>query len=176
MIKKIAFFFTLFLLIINFTNALSVAENHNLFESWNNFHDELFKISFVYPDNWTNYTSQERGVVLVLPDGIGMFTYRYSPLLNEKMSLSEFISQNRETLEKMGAEFIEDEYITFSNTPAYKLVYVILMGKDTQKYLTIWCLVEDNVCITTFSHQARLFDQYQQIVDKIVKSMRINND
>lgn len=50
------------------------------------------------------------------------------------------------------------------------------MGKDTQKYLTIWCLIEDNVYITTFSHQSQLFDQYQQIVDKIVKSMMIITD
>lgn len=77
---------------------MSASENQNLYEGWTYFHDELFKISFVYPDNWTNYTSQERGVVFVLPDGIGMFTYHFSPLFNEKMNLTEFVSQNRETL------------------------------------------------------------------------------
>lgn len=177
MTKKIAFIFLLFILIkISFPKYLSASENQNLYEGWTYFHDELFKISFVYPDNWTNYTSQERGVVFVLPDGIGIFTYRFSPLFNEKMNLTEFVSQNRETLQEIGAEFNEDEYITFSNDPAYKLIYTMSMGKDTQKYLTIWCLIEDNVYITTFSHQSQLFDQYQQIVDKIVKSMMIITD
>jgi hypothetical protein len=175
MIKKMVFIILLFLLImVYFPNRFSAAENQNLFEGWTDFYDELFEISFVYPESWTNYTSQERGVILVLPDGVGMFTYRYSPLFNEKMNLSEFISQNRETLQEMGAEFIEDEYITFSNAPAYKLVYALPLGKDTQKYLMVWCLIEDNVYITTFSHQSQYFDQYRLEVDKIIDHMVIN--
>jgi hypothetical protein len=174
MVKKVVFIFLLFFLNqANFPNNLYAIENQNKLEGWTTFRDEFFEISFAYPENWTNYTSQERGVVLVLPDGVGMFTYRYTPLFNEKMSLNEFISQNRDTLEKAGAEFVEDELITFSNAPAYKLIYIMSVGKDTFKYLTVWCLREDNIYITTFSHQSQFFDQYRLEIDKVIDHMVI---
>ncbi|MBN2396642.1 MAG: hypothetical protein JXC36_09330, partial [Candidatus Atribacteria bacterium] len=59
-----------------------------------------FNISLIYPENWINYSSQERGVFIYTPDSKGTLTFRATPLFGKEYTLAELYSVNMDTLKE----------------------------------------------------------------------------
>jgi len=64
-----------------------------------------FDISLIYPENWINYSSQERGIFIYTPDSKGILTFLATPLFGKEYTLSELYSVNMDTPERSGCRF-----------------------------------------------------------------------
>jgi hypothetical protein len=131
-------------------------------------------ISLFYPENWINYSSQERGVMIYLPDSNGTLMFRATPLFGKEYTLAELYSENMETLKLAEAVFLESVLDKLSGYPAQRTLYTMKFGQDTLKYIRYDSIVGDLFYSFSFSTQEADFEKYLNDILKIVRSIKIN--
>lgn len=133
-----------------------------------------FDISLIYPENWINYSSQERGVMIYLPDSNGTLMFRATPLFGKEYTLAELYSENMETLKLAEAVFLESVLDKLSGYPAQRTLYTMKIGQDTLKFIRYDSIVGDLFYSFSFNTQEAEFGKYLNDVIKIVRSIKIN--
>jgi hypothetical protein len=131
-------------------------------------------ISLIYPENWINYSSQERGVMIYLPDSNGTLTFRAIPLFGEEYTLAELWAENMESLKLAGAVFLESAPDTVSGYPAQRTLYTMKFGQDTLKFISYGAIIGDLFYSFSFNTQEAEFGKYLNDILKIVRSIKIN--
>jgi hypothetical protein len=131
-------------------------------------------ISLFYPENWINYSSQERGVMIYLPDSNGTLMFRAVPLFGKEYTLAELYSENMETLKLAEAVFLESVLDKLSGYPAQRTLYTMKIGQDTIKFIRYDSIVGDLFYSFSFNTQEAEFGKYLNDVIKIVRSIKIN--
>jgi hypothetical protein len=131
-------------------------------------------ISLFYPENWINYSSQERGVMIYLPDSNGTLMFRATPLFGKEYTLAELYSENMETLKLAEAVFLESVLDKLSGYPAQRTLYTMKFGQDTLKYIRYDSIVGDLFYSFSFNTQEAEFGKYLNDIIKIVRSIKIN--
>jgi hypothetical protein len=131
-------------------------------------------ISLFYPENWINYSSQERGVMIYLPDSNGTLMFRATPLFGKEYTLAELYSENMETLKLAEAVFLESVLDKLSGYPAQRTLYTMKIGQDTLKFIRYDSIVGDLFYSFSFNTQEAEFGKYLNDVIKIVRSIKIN--
>ncbi|OIP67615.1 MAG: hypothetical protein COZ07_08635 [Candidatus Infernicultor aquiphilus] len=131
-------------------------------------------ISLFYPENWINYSSQERGVMIYLPDSNGTLMFRATPLFGKEYTLAELYSVNMDTLKEAGAVFLESVPDKLSGYPAQRTLYTMKFGKDTLKFIRYDSIIGDLFYSFSFNTQEAEFGKYLNDIIKIVRSIKIN--
>jgi len=131
-------------------------------------------ISLIYPENWINYSSQERGVMIYLPDSNGTLMFRATPLFGKEYTLAELYSENMETLKLAEAVFLESVLDKLSGYPAQRTLYTMKFGQDTLKFIRYDSIVGDLFYSFSFNTREAEFGKYLNDVIKIVRSIKIN--
>src|SRR5665648_966647 len=133
-----------------------------------------FDISLIYPENWINYSSQERGIFIYTPDSKGTLTFRATPLFGEEYTLSELYSVNMDTLKEAGAVFLESIPDKIAGYPAQRTLYTMKFGKDTLKFIRYDSIIGDLFYSFSFNAHEIDFEKYMNDILKIVLSIKIN--
>ena len=133
-----------------------------------------FDISLIYPENWINYSSQERGIFIYTPDSKGTLTFRATPLFGEEYTLSELYSVNMDTLKEAGAVFLESIPDKLAGYPAQRTLYTMKFGKDTLKFIRYDSIIGDLFYSFSFNAHEIDFEKYMNDILKIVLSIKIN--
>jgi len=131
-------------------------------------------ISLFYPENWINYSSQERGVMIYLPDSNGTLMFRATPLFGKEYTLAELYSVNMDTLKEAGAVFLESVPDKLSGYPAQRTLYTMKFGKDILKFIRYDSIIGDLFYSFSFNTQEAEFGKYLNDIIKIVRSIKIN--
>jgi len=133
-----------------------------------------FDISLIYPENWINYSSQERGIFIYTPDSKGTLTFRATPLFGKEYTLSELYSVNMDTLKEAGAVFLESIPDKLAGYPAQRTLYTMKFGKDTLKFIRYDSIIGDLFYSFSFNAHEIDFEKYMNDILKIVLSIKIN--
>jgi len=131
-------------------------------------------ISLIFPENWINYSSQERGIFIYTPDSKGTLTLRATPLFGEEYTLEELWSVNMDNLKSAGAVFLESVPDKLSGYPALRTLYTMKFGKDTLKFIRYDSIVGDLFYSFSFSTKEVEFEKYMNDILKIVLSIKID--
>ena len=131
-------------------------------------------ISLIYPEDWINYSSQERGVMIYLPDSNGTLMFRATPLFGKEYTLAELYSENMETLKLAEAVFLESVLDKLSGYPAQRTLYTMKIGQDTLKFIRYDSIIGDLFYSFSFNTQEAEFGKYLNDIIKIVRSIKIN--
>jgi hypothetical protein len=131
-------------------------------------------ISLFYPENWINYSSQERGVMIYLPDSNGTLMFRAVPLFGKEYTLAELWAENMESLKLAGAVFLESVPDKLSGYPAQRTLYTMKIGQDTLKFISYGAIIGDLFYSFSFNTQEAEFGKYLNDIIKIVRSIKIN--
>jgi len=133
-----------------------------------------FNISLIYPENWINYSSQERGIFIYTPDSKGTLTFRATPLFGKEYTLAELYSVNMDTLKEAGAVFLESIPDKLAGYPAQRTLYTMKFGKDTLKFIRYDSIIGDLFYSFSFNAHEIDFEKYMNDILKIVLSIKIN--
>jgi len=133
-----------------------------------------FDISLIYPDQWINYSSQERGIFIYTPDSKGTLTFRATPLFGKEYTLAELYSVNMDTLKEAGAVFLESIQDKLAGYPAQRTLYTMKFGKDTLKFIRYDSIIGDLFYSFSFNAHEIDFEKYMNDILKIVLSIKIN--
>lgn len=133
-----------------------------------------FDISLIYPENWINYSSQERGIFIYTPDSKGTLTFRATPLFGKEYTLAELYSVNMDTLKEAGAVFLESIQDKLAGYPAQRTLFTMKFGDKVLKYIIYNTIVNDLYYSFNFSTQEADFEKYLNDILKIVPSIKIN--
>ena len=133
-----------------------------------------FDISLIYPENWINYSSQERGIFIYTPDSKGTLTFRATPLFGKEYTLAELYSVNMDTLKEAGAVFLESVPDKLAGYPAQRTLYTMKFGKDTLKFIRYDSIIGDLLYSFSFNTKGVDFEKYMNDILKIVCSIKIN--
>lgn len=133
-----------------------------------------FDISLIYPENWINYSSQERGIFIYTPDSKGTLTFRATPLFGKEYTLSELYSVNMDTLKEAGAVFLESIPDKLAGYPAQRTLYTMKFGKDTLKFIRYDSIIGDLFYSFSFNNKEVEFEKYLKDIIIIVRSIKIN--
>ena len=133
-----------------------------------------FDISLTYPENWINYSSQERGIFIYTPDSKGTLTFRATPLFGKEYTLAELYSVNMDTLKEAGAVFLESIPDKLAGYPAQRTLYTMKFGKDTLKFIRYDSIIGDLLYSFSFNTKGVDFEKYMNDILKIVCSIKIN--
>ena len=133
-----------------------------------------FDISLIYPEQWINYSSQERGVFIYTPDSKGTLTFRATPLFGKEYTLAELYSVNMDTLKEAGAVFLESIPDKLAGYPAQRTLYTMKFGKDTLKFIRYDSIIGDLFYSFSFNAHEIDFEKYLNDILKIVRSIKIN--
>jgi len=133
-----------------------------------------FDISLIYPENWINYSSQERGIFIYTPDSKGTLTFRATPLFGEEYTLAELWAENMENLKLAGATFLESIPDKLSGYPAQRTLYTMKFGKDTLKFIRYDSIIGDLFYSFSFNIKEVDFEKYMNDILKTVLSIKIN--
>lgn len=133
-----------------------------------------FDISLIYPEQWINYSSQERGIFIYTPDSKGTLTLRATPLFGEEYTLAKLYSVNMDTLKEAGAIFLESVPGKLSGYHAQRTLYTMKFGKDTLKFIRYDSIIEDLFYSFSFSTNEINFEKYLNDIIIIVCSIKIN--
>jgi len=135
-----------------------------------------FDISLIYPEQWINYSSQERGVFIYTPDSKGTLTFRATPLFGKEYTLAELYSVNMDTLKEAGAVFLESITEKHAGYPAQRTLYTMKFGKDTLKFIRYDSIIGDLFYSFSFNAHEIDFEKYLNDILKIVLSIKINEN
>ena len=131
-------------------------------------------ISLIFPENWINYSSQERGIFIYTPDSKGTLTLRATPLFGKEYTLAELYSVNMDTLKEAGAVFLESVPDKLSGHPAQRTLYTMKFGKDILKYIRYESIINDLYYTFSFNTKVVDFEIYLNDIQIIVRSIKIN--
>lgn len=130
-------------------------------------------ISLIYPENWINYSSQERGILIYTPDSKGVVMLLGTPLFGEEYALEKLWTENMENLKSGGAIFQEISPATLSGYPAIKALYTIKIGNSIHQYIRYSALIGDLFYTFSFHAPGNDFKKYLTEVLTIVDSITI---
>ena len=133
-----------------------------------------FDISLIYPENWINYSSQERGIFIYTPDSKGILTFLATPLFGKEYTLAELYSVNMDNLKEAGAVFLESIPDKLAGYPAQRTLFTMKFGDKVLKYIIYNTIVNDLYYSFNFSTQEADFEKYLNDILKIVCSIKIN--
>jgi len=133
-----------------------------------------FDISLIYPENWINYSSQERGIFIYTPDSKGILTFLATPFFGKEYTLAELYSENMENLKLAGAVFLESVPDKLAGYPAQRTLFTMKFGDKVLKYIIYNTIVNDLYYSFNFSTQEADFEKYLNDILKIVLSIKIN--
>ena len=131
-------------------------------------------ISLIYPENWINYSSQERGILIDTPDSKGSIMLLGTPLFGEEHTVEEVWFENMENLKLAGAVFQESVPDTLSGQPAIKALHTIKLGNDMHQYIRYSSIIGDLFYTFSFHSPVNDFEKYSEEIIKIVSSIQIN--
>jgi len=175
--KKYIFLFLAAMVVFNFCLVVNTQEQEQeILEGFVFYHYQYayIDISLIYPENWINHSSQERGIMIYTPDSKGTLTFRATPLFGKEYTLAELYSVNMDTLKEAGAVFLESVPDKLSGYPAQRTLYTMKFGKDTLKFIRYDSIIGDLFYSFSFSTQEAEFGKYLNDVIKIVRSIKIN--
>ena len=130
-------------------------------------------ISLIYPEDWINYSSQERGVLIDTPDSKGSIMLLGVPLFGEEYTLEKLWAENMENLKLAGATFQESVPDTLSGYSAIKALYTIKIGEDIHQYICYSSIIGDLFYTFTFNATLGDFEKYLGEVLTVVRSVSI---
>ena len=133
-----------------------------------------FDISLIYPENWINYSSQERGIFIYTPDSKGTLTFLATPLFGKEYTLAELYSVNMDNLKEAGAVFLESIPDKLAGYPAQRTLFTMKFGDKVLKYIIYNTIVNDLYYSFNFSTQEADFEKYLNDILIIVRSIKIN--
>jgi len=175
--KRFTLVFLVAILVFNFCLVVNAEEQEQeIPEGFVFYHYQYayMDISLFYPENWINYSSQERGVMIYLPDSNGTLMFRATPLFGKEYTLAELYSENMETLKLAEAVFLESVLDKLSGYPAQRTLYTMKFGQDTLKFIRYDSIVGDLFYSFSFNTQKAEFEKYLNDVIIIVRSIKIN--
>lgn len=175
--KRFTLVFLVAILVFNFCLVVNAQEQEQEIPKGFVFYHYQYAymdISLFYPENWINYSSQERGVMIYLPDSNGTLMFRATPLFGKEYTLAELYSENMETLKLAEAVFLESVLDKLSGYPAQRTLYTMKIGQDTLKFIRYDSIIGDLFYSFSFNTQEAEFGKYLNDIIKIVRSIKIN--
>ena len=175
--KRFALVFLAAMVVFNFCLVVNTQEQvKEIPEGFVFYHYKYayMDISLFYPENWINYSSQERGVMIYLPDSNGTLMFRAIPLFGEEYTLAELWAENMESLKLAGAVFLESVLDKLSGYPAQRTLYTMKFGKDTLKFIRYDSIIGDLFYSFSFNTHEINFEKYLNDTIIIVRSIKIN--
>ncbi|MFZ7131619.1 MAG: hypothetical protein ACOWWR_04615 [Eubacteriales bacterium] len=162
-IKKTIYLFLLIFLLFLFILSVSaqptedettinIPEGFELYQYQYAFLD----ISLIYPQDWINYSSQERGIMIYTPDSKGVLLLLGTPMFGEEHRLDELWKLNMENLKSAGAVFQESTSDKLSGYPAIKVFHTIKLGNEMNQYIRYSAIIGD--LFYTFSFHTPIND------------------
>ena len=170
LVAIVFFCFCSFLISAQDTEATEIQEGFIFYH----YQYAYFDISLIYPENWINYSSQERGIFIYTPDSKGTLTFRATPLFGEEYTLAELWAENMENLKLAGATFLESIPDKLSGYPAQRTLYTMKFGKDTLKFIRYDSIIGDLFYSFSFNIKEVDFEKYMNDILKTVLSIKIN--
>jgi len=152
------------------TDTIEIPEGYVFYQ----YQYAYIDISLIFPENWINYSSQERGIFIYTPDSKGTLTLRATPLFGKEYTLAELYSVNMDTLKEAGAVFLESVPDKLSGHPAQRTLYTMKFGKDTLKFIRYDSIIGDLFYSFSFNTHEIDFEKYMNDILKIVLSIKIN--
>ncbi len=131
-------------------------------------------ISLIYPENWINHSSQERGIMIYTPDSKGTLLVLATPLFGKEYTLEELWSLNIDTLKLAGAVFLLSVQDTLSGYPAKRTLHTMKIGRDTHKYIRYNSIIGDLYYSFSFNTHEVDFEKYLNDILMVVRSIKIN--
>ena len=138
------------------------------------YQDEYLDFSFIYPEEWINQSSREKGIIIYLPEFKGTLTFRPMPLFGAENNLSELAAENMENLKKAGAVFLESVPDKLSGHSAQRTLYTMKFGNKILKYIRCESIINDLYYTFSFNTLEADFEKYLNDIIKIVRSIKIN--
>lgn len=130
-------------------------------------------VSLIYPENWINHSSQERGILIYTPDSKGSLHILASPLFGKEYTLEELWSLNMDNLKLAGAVFLLSVQDVLSGYPAIRALHTIKIGRDTHKYIRYNAIAGDLFYSFSFNTPEVDFERYLNDVLVIARSISI---
>jgi hypothetical protein len=138
------------------------------------YQDEFLDFSFIYPEEWINQSSREKGIIIYLPEFKGTLTFRPMPLFGEEYTLAELVAVNMENLNEAGAVFLESVPDKLSGNPAQRTLYTMKFGNKILKYIRYESIINELYYSFSFNTIEADFEKYLNDILKIVRSIKIN--
>jgi hypothetical protein len=138
------------------------------------YQDKYLDFSLIYPEKWINQSSQEKGILIYLPEFKGTLTFRPMPLFGEENNLSELAAENMENLKEAGAVFLESVPDKLSGYPAQRTLYTMKFGNKILKYIRYESIINDLYYTFSFNTIETDFGKYIDDIQKIVRSIKVN--
>jgi len=132
-------------------------------------------ISLVYPENWINHSTQERGILIDTPDSKGSIMLLGTPLFGEEFTLEKLWNENMENLKLVGAVFQESTADTLSGYPAIKAMHTIKLGNVLHQYIRYSAIIGDLFYTFSFHSPVPDFEKYLKEVLTLVHSITIKS-
>jgi len=139
------------------------------------YQDKYLDFSLIHPEKWINQSSQEKGILIYLPEYKGTLTFRPTPLFGAENNLSELAAKNMENLKEAGAVFLESSPDKLSGHPAQKTLYTMKFGNKILKYIRYESIINDLYYAFSFNTIEADFEKYMDDIQKIVRSIKVNN-
>ena len=176
--KKYIFLGLIIIVFFNFTLTLHAQEMSQPWEIpkgyvFYQYQYGYLDISLIYPEDWINYSSQERGVLIDTPDSKGSIMLLGTPLFGEEYTLEKLWAENMENLKLAGATFQESVPDTLSGCPAIKALYTIKIGEDIHQYICYSAIIGDLFYTFSFHAPVNDFEKYREKVLTVVRSVSI---
>ena len=138
------------------------------------YQDEYLDFSFIHPEEWINQSSQEKGILIYLPEFKGTLTFRPMPLFGEEYTLAELVAVNMENLKEAGATFLESVPDKLSGHPAQRTLYTMKFGNKILKHIRYESIINNLYYSFSFNTIEADFEKYLNDILKIVRSIKIN--
>jgi hypothetical protein len=138
------------------------------------YQDKYLDFSLIHPKDWINQSSQEKGILIYLPEFKGTLTFRPMPLFGEENNLSEIAAKNMENLKEAGAVFLESVPDKLSGYSAQRTLYTMRFGDKMLKYIRYESIINDLYYTFSFNTIEADFEKYMDDILKIVRSIKIN--
>jgi len=138
------------------------------------YQDKYLHFSLIHPEKWINQSSQEKGILIYLPDFKGTLTFRPMPLFGEEYTLAELVAVNMENLKEAGAVFLESVPDKLSGHPAQRTLYTMKFGNKILKYIRYESIINDLYYTFSFNTKEADFEKYLNDIQIIVRSIKIN--
>ena len=177
--RKYIFLVLVTIVIVGFCSSLVNAQGAEVTEIPGGFvlyhyQDKYLDFSLIHPEKWINQSSQEKGILIYLPEFKGTLTFRPMPLFGAENNLLEIVAENMENLKEAGAVFLEYVPDKLSGHPAQRTLYTMKFGNKILKYIRYESIINDLYYTFSFNTIETDFGKYMDDVLKIVRSIKID--